>query len=74
MASIATVVTRGFGSFGSVNLLPTLGYGSNTIELGPLCICAVQAYLPSSVAGEYSPGANAVGSYTPDSVTQGNCC
>lgn len=28
MASIATVVTRGYGSFGSVNLLPTLGYGS----------------------------------------------
>lgn len=27
MASIATVVTMGFGSFGSVNLLPTLGYG-----------------------------------------------
>lgn len=27
MASIATVVTMGFGSFGSANLLPTLGYG-----------------------------------------------
>lgn len=27
MASIATVVTMGFGSFGSVNLLPTIGYG-----------------------------------------------
>ena len=24
--SIATVVTRGYGSFGSVNKLPTLGY------------------------------------------------
>jgi hypothetical protein len=24
--SIATVVTRGYGSFGSINLLPTLGY------------------------------------------------
>ena len=24
--SIATVVTRGYGSFGSVNSLPTLGY------------------------------------------------
>lgn len=24
---ISTVVTRGFGSFGSVNKLPTLGYG-----------------------------------------------
>jgi hypothetical protein len=27
VASISTVVTRGYGSFGSVNLLPTLGYG-----------------------------------------------
>ena len=27
MASIATVVTMGYGSFGSVNVLPTLGYG-----------------------------------------------
>lgn len=27
MASIATVVTRGYGTFGSVNLLPTHGYG-----------------------------------------------
>jgi hypothetical protein len=27
MASIATVVTMGYGSFGSVNELPTLGYG-----------------------------------------------
>jgi len=42
MASIATVVTRGFGSFGSVNLLPTMGYGAGagpvdspaTLEVG----------------------------------------
>ena len=25
--SVATVVTRGYGSFGSVNKIPTLGYG-----------------------------------------------
>jgi len=31
MASIATVVTRGFGSFGSVNLLPTMGYGAGAV-------------------------------------------
>lgn len=29
MHSISTVVTRGYGSFGDVNLLPTLGYGSS---------------------------------------------
>lgn len=26
--SASTVVTRGFGSFGNINLLPTRGYGS----------------------------------------------
>jgi len=25
--SVSTVVTMGFGTFGSVNLLPTIGYG-----------------------------------------------
>lgn len=39
MASIASVVTRGYGSFGSANLLPTLGYlpyVSNIIGFGRL--------------------------------------
>ena len=27
MASVSTVVTRGYGTWGSVNLIPTLGYG-----------------------------------------------
>lgn len=38
MASIATIVTRGFGSFGDVSLLPTWGYGSGAavaLVLGP---------------------------------------
>lgn len=30
MASPSTVITLGYGSFGSVNLLPTLGYGVQT--------------------------------------------
>ena len=36
--SIATVVTRGYGSFGSVNLIPTLGYsiGEAVAFVGPL--------------------------------------
>lgn len=44
--SIATVVTRGFGSFGSVNLLPTLGYSISTavIVAGPFCVQAIQGY------------------------------
>ena len=31
MASPSTVITLGFGSFGSVNLLPTLGYGISAV-------------------------------------------
>lgn len=38
MASIADTITMGFGSFGSVNDLPTLGYG-----------IAAQAALPSDL-------------------------
>ena len=34
MASPSTVLSLGFGSFGSVNLLPTLGFGSDTAEAG----------------------------------------
>lgn len=40
--SIATVVTRGFGTFGSVNKLPTLGYGADgsaALVYGPLSFC-----------------------------------
>ena len=38
MASIATVVTMGYGSFGSVNLLPTIGYGiGSTVGGAQLC-------------------------------------
>lgn len=34
MASISTVVTMGYGSFGSVNLVPTLGYGQAEAAVG----------------------------------------
>lgn len=58
--SIATVVTRGFGSFGSVNKLPTLGYSigeevvvtpySFTMEVG-------RVYVPGAYSGRaFSPG------------------
>jgi hypothetical protein len=32
MASPSTVITLGYGSFGSVNLVPTLGYGVLSIQ------------------------------------------
>ena len=31
MASPSTVITLGYGTFGSVNLVPTLGYGSSAV-------------------------------------------
>lgn len=34
--SISTVVTRGYGSFGSAYTLPTLGYGSATPPVEPI--------------------------------------
>lgn len=42
--SIATIVTRGFGSFGSVSLLPTLGYSIAAVVIGPFRIVASLAY------------------------------
>lgn len=35
MASIADVITMGYGSFGSVNDLPTLGYGLGVVVSNP---------------------------------------
>lgn len=36
MASPSTVITLGYGSFGSVNLVPTLGYGISQVQVLPL--------------------------------------
>lgn len=44
MASPSTVITMGFGSFGSVNLIPTLGYGVRiTGTFGCLMACDMLA-------------------------------
>lgn len=32
MASPSTVLTLGYGSFGGVNLVPTIGYGASVVE------------------------------------------
>lgn len=56
--SVSPIVTRGFGSFGSVNKLPTLGYGigapatpySFTMQVG-------RVYVPGMSAGRiFTPG------------------
>lgn len=52
MASIATVVTMGYGSFGSVNLLPTLGYGIGVgvvATVGPFWIQKQAAFTPGAI-------------------------
>lgn len=35
--SIASVVSRGFGAFGSMHLLPPLGYGSSAVAGALIC-------------------------------------
>lgn len=43
MASPSTVLTRGFGSWGSVNLLPTLGYGIGEVgDTSPVSVWTVR--------------------------------
>lgn len=62
MASPSTVITLGYGSFGSVNLLPTLGYGIGAqvdVVYGPM-FCVAQAYIPGAQQGQcYIPGLQA---------------
>lgn len=71
MASPSTVITLGYGSFGSVNLLPTLGYGSGSgiaLVYGPLTFVAeafvpgfddVDVFVPCGVADVTVPGGSA---------------
>ncbi len=55
MASVSTVITRGYGSLGSINLLPTRGYGVGSIvEPVIIIIAAVQTYAASQVTDTYA--------------------
>lgn len=70
--SIATVVTRGFGSFGSVNLLPTWGYGITIAAISPFCfeavsivsggVLALNIAQPGSIASNVAHGGSVVDS------------
>ena len=68
--SSASVVTRGFGTFGSVNLLPTLGYSSlNVVPVGPGRCAAGNVYVPGASFGAvYVPGANEGNVFVPGST------
>ncbi len=48
------ILTYGFGSFGSVNKVPTLGFVSATEDPATqaYCVAASQAYVAGAVAGE----------------------
>lgn len=67
--SIATVVTMGYGTFGSVNKLPTLGYSIGApvvLVYGPGIVGAAAVYVPGAKkAAVYQPGAFAAGVYQP---------
>ena len=57
--SVATVVTRGFGSFGSVNKLPTLGYSIGAavaVVNGPWCVETVQVRSAGAVVRQMRQG------------------
>lgn len=67
--SIATVVTRGYGSFGSINKLPTLGYSQDAGVRGPIRVVAAQLYRPGMMAGGvFRPGAKAADVYRPGAM------
>lgn len=47
VGSIATIVTLGFGTWGSVNLIPTLGYGLGApIDTSGGLVCATVTFVP----------------------------
>lgn len=52
MASIATVVTMGYGTFGSANLLPTLGFG---VGAEAAIVADLEAEAPCSPFESYAP-------------------
>ncbi len=55
MASPSTVITLGYGTFGSVNLLPTLGFGASVFVYGPLRIAACDVFIPFNDADVLIP-------------------
>lgn len=61
MASPSSVISLGYGSWGSVNLLPTLGYGVG--EAAPAAVGVVTASAtartPGATATARTPGASA---------------
>lgn len=70
--AVGAILTLGLGSFGGVNLMPTLGLTvgeEGEVVAGPYRTVAWQYFVPGSVSGQaYSPGSKAAQSYKPGSV------
>lgn len=69
MASPSTVITLGYGSFGSASLVLTLGFGIGsgaTLVYGPIFAQSAAIYLPGSQASTAATfGAAESGVYVP---------
>ena len=71
--SVSTVITMGFGSFGTVKFLPSIGYGNygnvGTLVYGPIVASSITVYRPGSMAGiAYLPGEMAGLIYQPGAM------
>lgn len=64
--SISSLVVRGYGSFGSINRLPTLGYYQSITPVGPV-IASGETFAASG----YLQGAKAAGFYRQGQQTAG---
>lgn len=74
--SISTVVTRGYGAFGNVNLLPTWGYYiAHPRFIGKLCRAGENSYTLGSVGEKsYAAHASSERSYNGGSVAELDGC
>jgi hypothetical protein len=70
MGSPSSALTIGLGSWGSVNELVTLGFGSSSVTIvpGPFRATTGQMYSPGSESGQaHSPGGVIGQAYSPGS-------
>lgn len=69
-----SVLTLGLGSWGSVGLVVTLGYGIASVIGPPFCVVASQAHVPGSVCAQsHVPGSATEQSHVPGSTSAQSC-
>jgi hypothetical protein len=70
--AIKHVVTMGFGSFGGVNYIPTIGYGNFEVVQGPYYSVAQGCYVPGGKRhGLFSPGTVEQGAFIAGGTRRG---